>query len=265
MHTFFARLAVLMFLGIACHIANGAEVATNAPAAEPFDYAQPARVTGTVFESGSKPRRVLFHFERVATRNGATVHVERKFILPDGTVAATEDIVYESGRLVSLEMKEFQAGLWGTMQIKADAKHPARHKIVITHGKDGETKKAGTTDDLEPDTLVDDTIYPFILAHWDQLMQGGTVKFRLVSLEWEKTFGFKLVRAGESVVDGKTVVLVRMELTNALLAEFMNPVFFRLEKDGAHRLVEYLGRTTPRIRSGKSWKYLDADTVFDWK
>jgi hypothetical protein len=266
MPKFSARWVVSVVLGIVCPAALGAGVATNGPAAEPFDYAQPARMTGTVFETGSDHKKVLFNFERTATRHGDTVRVERKFTLPNGTTAATEDIVYESGPPVSLEMKEFQAGLWGEMQIKTDAKNPAHQKIIITHGKMGEVKKAGTTDDLQPDTLVDDTLYPFIVAHWDELMRGGPVKFRLVSLEWEKTYGFKLTKTGEAVVDGKPVVVIQMVPTNMLVAEFMDPITFSLEKDGAqHRMVEYLGRTTPRIKSGKAWKYLDADTVFDWK
>jgi hypothetical protein len=39
---------------------------------------------------------------------------------------------------------------------------------------------------------------------------------------------------------------------------------FTVEKDGAHRILSYIGRTTPRVQKGKAWKYLDAETVFDW-
>jgi hypothetical protein len=257
-------LTVLIAL---CFTTTGdcADAPANATSAEPFDYAQPALLTGTVYETGSDHKKALFKFQRTATRSGSTVKVERKFLLPDGTVAATENIVYESGQMVSCEIKELQAGLWGNIQIKGDAKNPARQKIIIGHGHDGDAKKPGTGDDLLKDTLIDDAIYPFLMAHWDELMQGTSVKFRFVSLEWEKTFGFKFSKAGESTWDGMPVVTIRMEPTNILVAKFMNPLSFIAEKNSPHRVVEYLGRTTPRIKSGKSWKYLDADTVFDWK
>lgn len=244
---------------------KGADITTNAAAAEPFDYAQPALLTGIVYEAGSGHKKVLFKFQRVATRSGSTVHVERKFLLPDGAAAATENIVYESGQMVSCEMKELQADLWGSILIKGDSHKPARQKIIISHGRGGDTKKPGTSDDLSRDTLIDDTIYPFIVAHWDDLMRDGSVKFRFVSLEWEKTFGFKLSKSDESFRDRTQVVTIKMESTNLLVARFMNPVYFTLEKNDPHRIVEYLGRTTPRVKNGKSWKYLDADTVFDWK
>ena len=168
-------------------------------------------------------------------------------------------------RMVSCEMKELQAGLWGNIQIKGTAKNPGRQTIIINHGHDGDAKKNGSTEDLSAEVLIDDTIYPFILGHWDELMRGSPVKFRFVSFEWEKTFSFKLSKSDESFQDRTQVVTIKMEPTNLLVAQLINPLTFTLEKNGPHRVVEYLGRTTPRIGSGKSWKYLDADTVFDWK
>jgi len=251
-------LAIIWLTGPAAKCAS-----TNS--AEAFDYAQPPLLTGTIYASGSDHKTILFTFQRTATRSGVTVHIERKYMEPDGSLAATENITYESGRLVSLEMKEFQAGLWGSIQIKVDPKKPARQKITISHGAGKDANKAGTTDDLDKDTLIDDSIYPFILAHWNELMKGDSVKFRFVSLEWERTFGFKLSKSGESVVDGKPVVTIRMDPTSMVVAHFMDPLYFTVEKNAPHRVVEYLGRTTPRTKNGKAWKYLDADTVFDWK
>lgn len=248
-------------MGLACPAAK----CDSTNLASAFDYAQPATLTGTIYAAGSDHKKVLFTFQRTAVRSGTTVHVERKYLAPDGSIAATENIVYESGQLASLEMKELQAGLWGNLQIKPDLKKPARQKITIAHGTSKEANKAGTTDDLDKDTLIDDSIYPFILAHWDELMKGASVKFRFVSLEWERTFGFKLSKAGESVVNGKPVVTIRMDSTSLVVAHFMDPLYFTAEKDGPHRVVEYLGRTVPRAKNGKTWKYLDADTVFDWK
>jgi hypothetical protein len=252
-------------LWFASHPASCFASPTNAAPTEPFDYAELKLLTGTVYASGSDQKQLLFKFRRTATRDGTTVHVERRFDLPDGSTGAVETITYESGQLVAYEMKELQAGVWGTIQINPDPKNSARQKMFIKHGHDGEARSKGSGDDLPKDTLIDDTLDPFILAHWDELLRGNSVKFHFISLEWEKAFGFKLTKATESVVDGKPVVVVKMEPTNVLVAGFLNPLYFSFEKDGAHRLLKYVGRTTPRFKKGKAWKYLDAESVFDWK
>ena len=259
------RLAVPVLLWIAGHTAFCSAAPTNSTPTEPFDYAEPRLLTGILYAAGSDRKVVLFTFRRSATRSGSTVHVERLFDRPDGLTGAVENLVYESGQLVSYQMKDLQAGLWGSIQIYPDPKKPDRQKILINHGRDSDTKHKGTEDNLPKNTVIDDTLYPFILAHWDELARGATVKFRFVSLERETTFGFKLAKATEAVVNGKLVVCIRMEPTSLIVARFMDPLFFSIEKEAPHRMVEYVGRTTPRIKKGKAWKYLDADTVFDWK
>jgi hypothetical protein len=61
------------------------------------------------------------------------------------------------------------------------------------------------------------------------------------------------------------VELIKMEPVSRLVAHLVNPLVFTVEKDSPHRVLSYIGRTTPRMKKGKSWKYLDAETVFDWK
>ena len=260
------RQAVPMLICYASHTAFCSAAPTNSTPIETFDYAEPGLLTGTLYAAGSDHKVVLFTFQRSATRSGSTVHVECLFTRPDGSTGAVENLVYESGQLVSYQMKDLQAGLWGSILIYPDPKKPDRQKISINHGRDSDTKHKGTVADLPKNTVIDDTLYPFILAHWDKLERGATVKFRFVSLEREETtYGFKLAKATEDVMNGKLVVCIRMEPTSLIVARFLDPLYFSLENDAPHRLVEYVGRTTPRVKKGKAWKYLDADTVFDWK
>ena len=259
------RLVIPVMIWIASNTATCPAAPADTIPSESFDYAAPKLLTGTLYVVGSNQKQVLFTFQRSATRSGSTIRVERRFDRPDGSTGAVENIVYESGQLVSYEMKELQAGLWGTIQIYPDPKNPARQKILINHGRVADARRKGTLEDLPKDTVIDDNLYPFVLAHWDELQRGTIVKFRFVSLEWEKAFGFKLSKATESVVQGKAAVWIRMEPTSLLVARFMNPIYFGIEKNDPHRILEYVGRTTPRFKNGKSWKYLDAETVFDWK
>ena len=236
--------------------------APPAPAA-PYDFANPKSLTGTLYKIGSDSKNILYRFQRTARQEGDTVFVERKFTSPDGGVAAVENIVYESGRLASYEMKEFQAGVSGTIAIAPDPKNPARQKLFIGY-TNGLNPPKGAAQPLPDNLVIDDTLYPFMLAHWDELMKGHAVKFHFVSLEMKKTFGFRLVKTGQTTMHGHTHIQIKMEPSNFFVTLAVTPLLFTVEKEDDHRIVSYTGRTTPRVKKGGAWKYLDAETVFDW-
>jgi hypothetical protein len=56
-----------------------------------------------------------------------------------------------------------------------------------------------------------------------------------------------------------------MEVTSWAVGMFADPLYFTIEKDPPHHILQYVGRTTPKIKVGNAWKDLDAVTVFEWK
>jgi len=226
-----------------------------------LDVAAPAWYGATLYEIGSHRGKILFYFERTSTRSGSIVHVQRQFKAPDGSLAATESGFYQSNRLVSYQMKEFQAKLSGSIQIEPDPAHPGQQMIFIGYGK-GLVHDKGKPQILKPDTLIDDDLYPFMVAHWNDLMRGEHVKFRLVSIEWQHIFNFQLLKTGESVVDGRTCELICMKPTSLLLEKLVNPLIFTVDKAPPHIMISYIGQTTPRVKKDNSWQYLNAETVF---
>jgi hypothetical protein len=259
-----ALLVALLAAALSASPVGFAAGTGNPPSAEPYDYAAPKLFTGKLYAIGSNRKEVLYNFRRTATRSGSTVNVQRQFLDTNGVVVAVENVVYESGRLVSFQMQEFQAQVSGAVQIVSDPENPARQKLVISYGR-GLTPPKGEAAKLSPDTLFDDTLYPFMMAHWEDLMHGDAVKFRFISLEWERTFAFLLVKTAELTQDGRTVEQIKMEPASVIVSHLVDPLIFIVEKGGAHRILSYTGRTTPRIKKGKAWKYLDAETVFDWQ
>jgi hypothetical protein len=252
-----------MALLLAWQMFSGSGLAADpSDIAAALDVANPARVTGTLYEIGSNRHKVLYHFVRTAHRTGSTVRVQRQFTTPDGTVAAAETVLYKSNRLVAYEMKEFQANLSGSIWIEPDPAKNGQSNILIGYGKSLAPPR-GDPQPLKPDTLIDDDLYPFMLVHWDELMRGESVKFRFVSIEWKRTFNFRLGKTGESVVDGHLCEQITMNPSGLLLAQLVNPLVFTVEKTAPHMLLSYIGRTTPRVKKGDEWKYLDAETVFD--
>lgn len=259
-----ARWVVLLALWCTGIPSGQAADSTSPAKSTSYDYAEPKLFTGTLYAIGSERKTVLFTFRRTATRSNSVVRVERQFFGTNGALAAAEKVVYESNRLVSFQMQEFQERVSGAVQIEPDPESPGRQKLFIGFGR-GLNPPKGNAQKLPPDTLIDDTLYPFLLAHWDDLVRGNAVKFRFVSLEWERTFEFRFVKAAESLQNGQPVVQIRMEPTGMFVSRLVNPLIFTVEKDDPHRLLSYLGRTTPRLKKGRSWKYLDVETVFDWK
>ncbi len=242
---------------------SGLAVAAASPTASPaYDYADPKLITGVLYAIGSDQKKILFTFRRTAMRSGAGVHVERQFLDINGTVAAVEKIFYESNQLVSYEMQDFQAQVSGAILIEPDPKKPAQPQIFINYAR-GLNPSKGRGRPLEPDTVIDDTLYPFMMDHWGDLMLSKAVRFRFISLEHERTFEFSLLKTGEAVQAGQPVVQITMKPVSLFVAAEVKPIVFVVQKNGPHRMLSYIGRTTPRIRTDKSWKYLDAETIFN--
>lgn len=239
------------------------ESASQTPA---LDYSEPKLLVGNIFALAPEPKKLLFRSERRGTRTGSTAQVTCDYTYPDGAVAARDRIVYEAGRLYSFSEEELQTGEKGSAVIRADPKNAGKSRIYFeyTTGQGSEAKRASGSEGLENDTLVDDMIPAFIVSHWAALDQGAAAKFRYIVLSRRETVGFKLVKEMEITWRGQRAVRIKMEPTSFLIAQLVDPLLFTVEKNGAHRILEYTGRTTPLVRNGNKWKELDAACVFDW-
>jgi len=242
-----------------------ADATNQSPPALTIDLADPAVMTGTFYEIGSNRKSILFKYRRQATRDGDAIRVEQSFTLPDGSLACRESILYRHGQLVSYTMHDLRAKSNGSILVEPDPKKPKMQRLQLEFldGSDG-ARIRKTSETLQPNTLISDTIYPFILAHWDELLQGASVKFRFVSLDPSGTFGFRLIKTSDSTWQGRPVVGIKMEPGNFIIAHWIRPIFFTIEKAAPHRVFSYTGRTTPRNHVGGDWKFVDAEAVFDW-
>jgi len=229
------------------------------------NYEEPALLTGSIYQKGPEPRRLLFKFRRSATQVGSTVRVLREYNSPDGSTAARERVVYEDGRLVSSELEELQTGAKGSVVLNMDPRNPQRRELLFEYTPRIGAKTVTSSEPAEKDVLINDMIPFYLLSHWEALMAGSTIKFRYVVFQRAETVGFKLVKESESIWHGKPVVLLKMQPTSLVIARLVDPVHFTVEKEGEHRVLRYIGRTTPMIKRGPKWEDLDAVNMFDWK
>src|SRR5712672_1162096 len=256
-HIFQRKLLPLLLL------VSGIATGVRSQSASAFKYEEPKSLTATIYSLDRKT--VLFKFSRRLTRSGNQLEAIREYIYPDGKLAARERVVYNSDDLQAYELKVLQTGSYGRASVKSDPDNPARKVLSFVASKDpanGTPKQR--SEPLRNDTLTYDMVGSFLAEHWDAIMKGEEVKFRMIVAPRAETVGFRVVKESESQWQGKPVVILRMEPTSPIIRALVDPLHFKIEKQSPHRVFEYTGRTTLKIKSGSKWEDLDALTVFDW-
>ncbi len=229
-------------------------------ASEPLlKFEEPKFLKASIYRTDRK--ELEFRFTRRATRSGSALNVLREYRYPNGKLAVRESVVYEGDDLVSFTIDELQTGGSGSAKILGK---PSKGTITFKYTKEPGAKEKSREEELRPDTIQSDMLAPFLVSHLDRLMKGESVKCRYISVPRRETVGFTFLKASESTSDGKPVVIIKMEPTSPIISALVDPLFFTIEKGGQHHVLEYTGRTTPKVRDGKNWKDLDAVTVFDW-
>lgn len=230
-------------------------------------YQYPDSLSGTIYAKDSDSKTALYKFTRQATRSGTKLNVFREFTYPDGRPAARQRLVYEGDELVSLQLEELQIAAAGSATIRADPNQPAKRRLVFAYSKNisSRGKPKSAEQPLQADTLTDDMMGPFLSAHWDALVKGESVRCRYISIPRCDTFGFTFTKSFETTWHDQPAVVVKMAASSFIIASSVGPLFFTLEKKGRHRVLQYVGQTTPKLKIGNKWTDLDAVTVFDWK
>jgi hypothetical protein len=256
----------ILLLAVLARFAAAGAVGGSAKPQIAIDYEEPKLLVGNIFPLGPDPKKLLFKSQRTSAREGSTVKVVCEYTSPDSSVAARDRITYAADKLLSFASDEFQTGEKGSAVLRPDPSHPGQRTIFFeyTPSPGAAPKKSNENERADVETLVDDMIPGFIFAHWNDLAAGAPAKFRYIVLSRAETVGFRLVKESETTRQGKSVLRIKMEPTSFIIAQLVDPLYFIVEKDAPHRILQYLGRTTPVLKSGNKWKELDADTVFEW-
>jgi hypothetical protein len=228
-------------------------------------YLYPATLTGHVYSLDRK--KLFFNFTRKATQTGPRLDVLREFTTPDGALAVRETIVYTNNELTDFQLDQLQINSKEIAHIRPDPAHPAKRLITYEYTKDTRsTARPKThTEPLRPDTLISDMLAPWFLDHWQELMRGEEIRCRYIVPQRRETIGFTIDRQSEFTRDGRKYVVLKMSPTSLIISALVDPLIFTIERDGARHVLEYIGRTTLKLKDGSSWKDLEAVNTFDWK
>jgi hypothetical protein len=252
--------ALLLLNGFSAGKTLGAEAAGQGSV--PLKYEEPKFITGAIYSNDRK--QLLFRFTRSAKRSGSTLNVQRDFSYPDAKLAARERVVYQGDALASYELEETQLGSSGSARIRRDAVNPAKGSIQFEYLREAGGRPKTRNEALRENTLIADMVGPFLVAHWDALRRGEKIECRYIVVPRRETVGFTFAKDTVARRQDQDVLIVKMGATSPIIAALVDPLFFAMEQAPPHRVLEYQGRTTPKIRSGKKWDDMDAVTVFDW-
>jgi hypothetical protein len=250
------NLFALLLIAYAGQVLTSAQSTNNG--SPPLKYEAPALLTGTIYAQDSK--NALFKFKRTATRSGSKISVVREFTYPDGRPAARERALYDGDNLVSFALEELQIGAAGSATFHRERGNPLKGTIEFEYAKDVSSgaKPKTSTEALRNDTLIADMVGPFLASHWAELASGQRVKCRYLVVPRRETVGFTFIKESETTYQGHKAVILRMEATSPIIARLVDPLHFTIEQAGPHRVFQFFGRMTPKIRVGNAWEDLDA-------
>jgi len=261
------RISFASCLGLAIgsmHSQPAAVVGGPMSGERPLKYEEPTYLSASIYARTGNPDTLLFRFKRVAKRSGSTLEVQREFTYPDGRIANREHVVYHGGDLSSYEVQEAQIGAEGSATIRHSAAKPVKGIIEFAYTKEPGGRTKAHAESLVEDSLVGDMVGPFLAEHWEALMRGEKVKCRYIVISRRETVGFTFIKDSESTWRGQRVLQVKMEPTSRLIAALVDPLMFSIEMAAPHRILMYVGRTTPKTQVDGKWKDQDAITIFDW-
>ena len=254
------RVRSLLAVVFCCLVAVGSYASTLAPSP---DYFEPRLLTGSIYDK--EGGRVLFTFRRSATRSNDAIHVLREFRNPDGSTAAQERVLYERGRLARFDLDELQIGAKGRATVESLPDNQRRIDFQYTTGAGKDARVKHKVETVREEALISDSLPVFLANHFDELNSGSVVKFRYLVVPRLETVGFRFRHESTGEFHGKKVVRITMEPTSWVIAQIVDPLTFTVESDPPHRVLQYWGRTTPKLQSGQSWRDLDALSVFNWE
>jgi hypothetical protein len=249
--------------GTWAHQTSAAAASTNASTV-PLKYEAPTLLTGTIYPKTS--RTVLFKFKRTATRSGTKISVVREYMYPDGKPAARETAIYDGDDLVSFRLEELQIRAAGRAMVRRETSNPLQGTVAFEYAKDlaSGARPKTSTEALRADTLTSDMVAPFLASHWAELANGQKIKCRYVVVPRRETVGFAFVRESDTTYQGRKAVILRMEATSPIIARLVDPLYFTVEAAAPHRVFQFVGRMTPKVKVGSAWEDLDGLMVFDW-
>ncbi|MGZ3692996.1 MAG: hypothetical protein ACXWQO_02015 [Bdellovibrionota bacterium] len=205
----------------------------------PFAVPSELKLTGKIFDNAASATTPAFVYVTVRRQEGPQLISTTTYRDPVGNLLVEENTTYENGRLTRYVYDQKQVQESGEIELK-DGKASYKFRAA---GK----KEASDSESIEPNMIVPDMVPAVVQTHWQDLMNGETVKTRFLVLERQDTFGFKFYKAKEREQGGIAVVDFILKPTSFIIAAITPRIRITLEKAAPHHAVELEGILPVRI------------------
>ena len=196
----------------------------------------------------------LFTFERTITPRGPETVVEVWFREPQGQIAVYEKVTYDSRAVVRYDAVQHQIAERYLLQVAGD-------EAVLEVERDGEISRS--EHEWTDDTLTIDQIPLYVHEHWDALMRGDEVGFRLVALNRGRIVRFKIKKRDRTTHDGQPAVVLRMEAGNVFVRWLAPEIDLVFADDADKTFLESRGLLPVKVRRGDEWEDLEGRLVWE--
>lgn len=211
-----------------------------------------AEYSGQFFEKGSKRSKLLFTSQaRVSTEGSRRLqHVVFKGL--DGSELVVEDTIWNDGVLQRFVVDQKQLNEHGEIELSTDT-------VTFRYTKDGQTKTA--TEKRTANLVIPGVLSDYVRDHWAAIQKNENLVVRFAVVDRLETVGFRFSKDKDVVIDGTKYVLVTMEPSEFFIRLLVKPVKIVFFENG-DGILEITGRTSPKLRDGKSWSDCEAEGVF---
>ena len=136
--------------------------------------------------------------------------------------------------------------------------------LDVANGEATYTLHDGVRETTSRERVVDPvvagpTMFGYILAHWDELTRGASLRIRFAVLERGESLGFVLDQV--EAPEGRTII--RMKPTSMLVRLAVAPTYFQFDS-ASRQILEYTGRVPPLERIEQRLATLDARVTYSF-
>lgn len=203
----------------------------------------------------ARAKELLYKFSaQIKSKGGKTVR-KGQFTDPKGKVVVKENVSYLNGRIKKYLINHLQLKEKWLISVK-------NGKVHYTVEKNG--KRTTKTEDYKDNFVVGASIMPYLQDKWADLTSGKKIKVRIGVANRQESFGFKILKDGETTIGGAKVIIAKINPSNFIVRQLTDPIYFYIRlKD--RQLVQVVGRTIPKIKEGGEWKDLDVKALYTFK
>lgn len=215
----------------------------------PFGWAD--LIKSTLYDPESKRQKVLFRAERTEEQKNGKRITKTRFLDSEGQEALTEEVVLHQGQFESITVDQKQLNQKLSAYLKEG-------KLIYHVTQNGKTETEG--EDFKSEMIVGPLVSQLIQNHWDELIGGESVSFRIIVLDRKETVGFKVFKSKKQFEND--AVSFEMKPTSFIISALVKPIRLNFNKT-SKKIVSVFGRVLPKINRGGKWLDTEAEWVFE--